>query len=440
MKSRNYSKSILKSASFAGVLVSISILLAACIPSGQANQPEQVTTAAVTQPVAVVEDAVINVTTDPTLGQILVDGKGMTLYMFTVDEPDKSNCDADCLAKWPPLLTQGSPKLGSGVDAALVGSAALSDGTRIVTYNKMPLYYWVNDTKAGETTGQGVGDVWYVVSPDGKAVGLPSTSAPTTAPVAEVAEPTINVASDPVLGQYLVDGKGMALYIFTKDERDKSNCTGDCLVKWPPLLTQGNPSVGAGVDASQVGVAILADGSKIITYDHKPLYYWIDDVKPGDITGQGVGGVWYVISPSGQEIDGSPEAVADPTPDPDPEPSSTEPTIMVASSPTLGEYMVDGKGMTLYIFTKDTPDQSNCTGDCLVNWPPLLTQGSPILGPGADDSKIGSTLLADGTRIVTYNHWPLYYWIKDTKPGDTTGQGVGSVWYVIDSDGDIITK
>jgi predicted lipoprotein with Yx(FWY)xxD motif len=139
MKSRNYSKSILKSVSFAGVLVSISILLAACIPSGQANQPEQVTTAAITQPVAVVEEAVINVTTDPTLGQILVDGKGMTLYMFTVDEPDKSNCDADCLAKWPPLLTQGSPKLGSGVDASLVGSAALSDGTRIVTYNKMPL-------------------------------------------------------------------------------------------------------------------------------------------------------------------------------------------------------------------------------------------------------------------------------------------------------------
>ena len=96
--------------------------------------------------------------------------------------------------------------------------------------------------------------------------------------------------------------------------------------------------------------------------------------------------------------------------------------------------------MTLYIFTKDTPDQSNCTGDCLVNWPPLLTQGSPVLGAGADDSKIGSTLLADGTRIVTYNHWPLYYWIKDTKPGDTTGQGVGSVWYVIDPDGDIITK
>ena len=54
----------------------------------------------------------INVVMDPKLGQILVDGKGMTLYMFTKDEPNKSNCNADCLAKWPPLLTQGSPDAG----------------------------------------------------------------------------------------------------------------------------------------------------------------------------------------------------------------------------------------------------------------------------------------------------------------------------------------
>ena len=96
--------------------------------------------------------------------------------------------------------------------------------------------------------------------------------------------------------------------------------------------------------------------------------------------------------------------------------------------------------MTLYIFTRDTDDKSNCTGDCLVAWPPLLTQAGPTLGPGVDDSKVGTALLADGTKIVTYNHMPLYYYIKDTKPGDTMGQAVGSVWYVIDPDGDIIGK
>ena len=84
--------------------------------------------------------------------------------------PDKSNCDAACLAKWPPLLTQGTPELGEGVDASLVGSAKLADGSKIVTYNHMPLYYWVKDIKPGDTTGQDVGGVWYVVSPKGEKV------------------------------------------------------------------------------------------------------------------------------------------------------------------------------------------------------------------------------------------------------------------------------
>jgi len=414
------------------------MILSACMSSVQANQTQATSTPLITQPVATAAEAVINVATDPTFGPILVDGKGMTLYMFTVDEPDKSNCDADCLEAWPPLLTQGKPTLGPGIDASLVGSASLADGTSIVTYNHMPLYYWFKDTKAGETTGQGVGDVWYVVSPDGQPVGIPDSSSPTAPPVVAITEPTLNVASDPSLGEFLVDGKGMTLYIFTKDERDKSNCDADCLAKWPPLLTQGSPVVGSGVDASQVAFALLADGTKIVTYDHRPLYYWVKDTKPGDISGQGVGGVWYVISPTGDEIDDSPVPVPDPTPDP--EPAALEPTISVASDPTLGEFLVDGKGMTLYMFTRDTPDKSNCNTDCLAAWPPLLTQGNPILGLGVDDSLIGSSLLADGTMIVTYNHMPLYYWVDDIQAGDITGQGVGGVWYVVSPEGEIIGK
>jgi hypothetical protein len=69
----------------------------------------------------------------------------MTLYIFTNDTPDTSNCNADCLAKWPPFVSEGTPKLGAGVDAAMVGTATLADGRKIVTYNHMPLYYWVND-------------------------------------------------------------------------------------------------------------------------------------------------------------------------------------------------------------------------------------------------------------------------------------------------------
>jgi predicted lipoprotein with Yx(FWY)xxD motif len=112
-----------------------------------------------------------------------------------------------------------------------------------------------------------------------------------------------------------------------------------------------------------------------------------------------------------------------------------EPTIMVATDAMYGPILVDGKGMTLYLFTNDTPGVSNCNAGCLAKWPPLLTNGSPIAGDGVDASKLGSAKLADGSMIVTYNGWPLYYWVNDTKPGDATGQGVGSVWYVLDPDG-----
>lgn len=102
----------------------------------------------------------------------------------------------------------------------------------------------------------------------------------------------------------------------------------------------------------------------------------------------------------------------------------------------LGSILVDGRGMTLYMYTKDSANISVCEGQCLVNWPPLL--GRPTAGGGVDDSKLGSFTRADGRAQATYNGWPLYYWIRDTKPGDTTGQDVQGVWYVLGRDGEPI--
>ncbi len=160
-----------------GLLVIAMLVLAACQsaaaqkPVSVSNSPTATTAPKANPTLATAPEAVINIVADPKLGNILVGDKGMTLYMFTQDGPDQSNCTGDCLVKWPPLLTQGSPKLGEGVDASLVGTATLADGSKIVTYNKMPLYYWFKDVQPGDTSGQGVGDVWYVVSPDGKVVG-----------------------------------------------------------------------------------------------------------------------------------------------------------------------------------------------------------------------------------------------------------------------------
>jgi predicted lipoprotein with Yx(FWY)xxD motif len=109
----------------------------------------------------------LNTAKDDKLGTFLVDGTGMTLYLYTKDTPGVSNCSAACLAKWPPFEAEsvGQIAVGAGVNAAKLGLADLADGKKIVTYNGMPLYYWVNDTKPGDTTGQNVGGVWFVVAP-----------------------------------------------------------------------------------------------------------------------------------------------------------------------------------------------------------------------------------------------------------------------------------
>ena len=110
----------------------------------------------------------------------------------------------------------------------------------------------------------------------------------------------------------------------------------------------------------------------------------------------------------------------------------------VATADTdLGTILVDGEGMTLYLFTKDSPNTSVCIDDCLVAWP--ILEGEPTAGDGADDSLLGSFQRADGTTQATYDGWPLYYFAADKAPGDVTGQAVNDVWWVIDADGAAIT-
>jgi predicted lipoprotein with Yx(FWY)xxD motif len=114
-------------------------------------------------------------------------------------------------------------------------------------------------------------------------------------------------------------------------------------------------------------------------------------------------------------------------------------TVMVASSEQLGSFLVGPNGMTLYVFLKDTPNTSNCYNACAQNWPPLLVEGTPIAGEGVDASLLGVTQRQDGTTQVTYNGWPLYYFAGDGKPGDTNGQGVRDVWFVISPQGEKIS-
>jgi predicted lipoprotein with Yx(FWY)xxD motif len=179
-----------------------------------------------------------------------------------------------------------------------------------------------------------------------------STSAPV--PVTGGAA-TVNLGQNDSLGSFLVDDKGMALYLFTKDTPDTSNCYEKCATAWPPLLTTGDPVAGEGVDASMFGTTTRTDGTVQVTYNGWPLYYYEKDKAPGDVTGQEVGDVWYVISPAGEMIESEQAQATEP-----PAASSGAATVSLAQNDTLGPFLVDDKGMTLYLFTKDTPNTSVC--------------------------------------------------------------------------------
>ena len=207
----------------------------------------------------------------------------------------------------------------------------------------------------------------------------------------------------------------MTLYLFTKDERDLSNCSGGGAQSWPPLLTVGDPTGGEGIAGDKLGNIERTDGSMQVTYNGWPLYYFARDVKPGDANGQTVGNVWWVVSTSGSPI-------------------QTNAMVNTAEHPELGTILADASGRTVYLFTRDEKDLSNCSGGCAQSWPPLLTIGDPSPGESISAARLGTITRDDGSVQVTYNGWPLYYFANDQKPGDTNGMTFSPVWCVVETD------
>src|SRR5512140_2627018 len=161
-------------------LALLALVVSACgaatpIPATTTSIPTAVppTTAPATAPAAVPVTggaAAVNLSQAGALGSFLVDSKGMTLYMFKNDTTNTSNCSGTCANNWPPLLTNGAPTAGTGVNASLLGTITRSDGGTQVTYNGMPLYFFIADKAAGDTKGQAVKNVWYVVDASGNPV------------------------------------------------------------------------------------------------------------------------------------------------------------------------------------------------------------------------------------------------------------------------------
>jgi predicted lipoprotein with Yx(FWY)xxD motif len=135
---------------------------------------------------------------------------------------------------------------------------------------------------------------------------------------------------------------------------------------------------------------------------------------------------------------GGTSATASPTPAPTASPSPTPaPTIVakVATDAKLGKILVDNTtGKTLYTWAKDTDEDSQCYDQCATFWPPLVTTAKILAGDGVTTGKFGTSARKDGALQVTFNSHPLYFYSRDTAPGQTNGQGstgFGAVWVVV---------
>jgi predicted lipoprotein with Yx(FWY)xxD motif len=193
-------------------------------------------------------------------------------------------------------VIDGTPAAGEGLGATDLGTTTRTDGTTQVTFKGWPLYYFQGDAAAGETNGQGLNDVWFVVDAAGTMIGAPAAGGGTTVATAE---------HD--LGTIVVDGEGKTLYVFVPDNAGDSTCYDDCATAWPPLLTEGDPVAGEGLTATDLGTTERTDGATQVTFMGWPLYSFQNDAAAGDANGQGLNDVWWVVAPDGTMI-GAPES------------------------------------------------------------------------------------------------------------------------------------
>ena len=178
----------MRTRTLAAPLLGLTLVLAACSSSGggaataspsaapaseapSSEAPSESAAAASPSESAAASGATVNLG-ETSLGSVLVDGDGKTLYIFTPDAASagKSVCNGDCAAAWPPLLGDAAPTLGTGLTASDFTTITRDDGASQIAFFGMPLYYFAADAAAGDVKGQGLNDKWYVIGADGTPI------------------------------------------------------------------------------------------------------------------------------------------------------------------------------------------------------------------------------------------------------------------------------
>ncbi len=263
-----------------GYLVLILVIAAALLIAGCAQQQSQQTGQPTAQPAMTtgqMQSSNTVMVTSSSLGTVLTDAKGMTLYFFARDIPGNgtSACSGACAAIWP-VFSVNQVVVSPPLARADFSSITRSDGTAQTSYKGWPLYYYAADAQPGDMKGDGFTGNWFVAKPDY----------------------TVMVSQQPGAGTFLTDGTGRTLYFFSKDSPGVSSCTGACIAKWPAFATA--PLVAPSLlKPSDFSTGNRTDGMNQSLYMGMPLYYFSGDKIPGDMTGNGYNNLWHVANITG---------------------------------------------------------------------------------------------------------------------------------------------
>jgi predicted lipoprotein with Yx(FWY)xxD motif len=258
----------------------------------------------------------------------------------------------------------------------------------------------------------------------GYLLAFPQTRVTTTTEVVTTtasAGYSVNVAYKQGIGYYLTNGTGFTLYMFSADTpgNGSSACNGTCAGVWPPFYAAAL-NLPPGLNSSSFATITRSGGGKQTTYNGWPLYYFKPDTKSGSTAGEGIdhfGGMWYAIPPTMQQAGG--QIIGGPTYN-----------IGIAYKASIGLYLTNGTGFTLYFRSTDTPNTGKTTCDvalCEANWPAFY---EPTLSvpPGLTASSFSTINPYNSTKIVAFDGYALFTWAHDGAPGDTTGEGIGGFY------------
>jgi len=251
------------------------------------------------------------------------------------------------------------------------------------------------------------------------------------APPAGGAPQVLRIAQVEGFSPVVVNGKGRTIYRFDRDSNQPptTTCLEDCVKTWQPVLAPNGVEVDAGIEEDLVGSVTRPDGNEQLTLNGWPMYYFHEDLSLGQTAGHGVGNAWYAMSPLGSRAEKTSE----------PAPGSGKPQVLEIAeveglSPAI---VVNGKGRTIYRFSKDdnSPPRSTCDGECLEIWQPVLAPNGVQVGDGIDEDRVGTLTRSDGSKQLTLKGWPLYYFHKDLKLGEIAGHGASKQWFAITAGG-----